>query len=176
MNKTLSASPMTRRAFLVSCSALSCVACGWETPAAPTRDQLLAQAPVRITDPQNSAVLLTPDILVRGTFAPSTLTDDIWLIVWPAEAGGKGYHQSPNAAVGEPCVVDRQNQRWSVPTGLGGPPQAYEISVHTADAAASRAMRDFLIEWARTGIFVGLSREQLPVGLVERHRIAITRR
>ena len=85
---------------LLCCAVLASTTCAWETPTAPTVDQLLAQTTVLITEPTDGAVLNTADLIVRGTYAPSSLTDDIWVFVWPAEAAGKGYHQSTNAGIG----------------------------------------------------------------------------
>lgn len=160
-------------AAVASWSALPSIGCSWETPAAPTVEDLLAQVVVRITEPANGALLPSSDITVRGTYTPAGLRDDIWVFVWPEMAGRTGYHQSPNAAVGDPSTVDRPNQRWSCPTGLGGPAQSYELSAHIANESASTALRNYLIIWTMQGFFPGLTPEQLPPGLIEKHRITI---
>jgi hypothetical protein len=165
---------MMRRSLLVACLALVTAGC-WESPLAPTVEDLLAQVVVQITEPANGAVLNSSDIVVRGTYSPAGLRDDIWLFVVPEQAGGTYYHQSPNAAAGDPATVDRVNQRWSVPTGLGGPPQSYQLVVYIANEAASLALRNFLITWTQQQFFPGLSPQQLPAGLIEKHRITVRR-
>lgn len=132
---------------------------------------------VRIVDPADGARPTASGIVVRGTYSPQTLVDarTIWVLVWPAQADGKAYPQSPNAGVGEPATVIRASQTWSVPAGLGGPPQSYRISVHTADADASRVLGGILRDWTARNEFPGLRPEQLPSGLEERHSILVTR-
>lgn len=165
-----------REALAAGTSALIGATCNnWETPTAPTVDQLVAQVTLQITEPANNSILLSPDIVVSGTYAPADFTDPVWVLVWPELAGNKGYPQSGNAGIGEPAIVDRSSQRWSVGTGLGGPPQFYDISVHFADPAASRRLSDILIEWTRANFFPGLAPNELPFGLHERHRIRIRR-
>jgi hypothetical protein len=161
-----------RASALAVIAALAAAGC-WETPTAPSVDDLLAQVVVQITFPANGAVLTTPDLTIAGTYSPAGLRDDIWVLIWPEFAPGVAYAQSPNAAAGEPATVDRVNQRWSVPAGLGGPAQSYEISVHIASEAASQVLSRDLVNAVAANFFPGILRQALPAGLIEKQRITI---
>lgn len=132
-------------------------------------------ASIAITSHRNGDVVNASTITVFGSYAPQTLVDDrqIWVLVWPEQAGGKAYPQSPNAGGGDPATLNRAAQTWSTPVSLGGPPQTYRLSVHTADAEASRFLHDTIITWTRNGDYAGLFPDQLPTGLVEFANITI---
>ena len=130
---------------------------------------------LRITAPVDGAGLAQREIVIRGRYSPPSLPNDrdIWIVVWPELAGGKGYPQSSNAALGDPALIIGASQAWSVPVTLGGPPQSYRISAHTSDRTTSSVLRDYLIMWARDGHFPGLLPHEIPTGLEERASITI---
>ena len=123
-----------------------------------------------ISTPANNA-LVKDNGLASGTFE-SSITDDIWVFVWPAQAPGKGWPQSPNAADGAPAALDKQRSQWATPVGFGGPPQSYEIAVYTATKATSARIGKLLKKWAKTNNYPGMTLNQLD-GLEERHRITV---
>ena len=129
----------------------------------------------RITDPSNEGVVTSAGITVRGTYSEG-LGDNVWVFVWPEQAPDRGWPQSSNPAAGLPAEKTAGRPEWSVSVFLGGPPQRYGVSVHTADAAASSRLSALLMDWTRTGNSAGLGVGELPTGLNEQQRISITRR
>jgi hypothetical protein len=129
-------------------------------------------AAVRITVPADGAVT-SANFTARGTYTQG-LAENIWVLVWPAEAPGRGWPQSPNAAAGAPAVKVSATE-WSVPVTLGGPPQSYVLRAYTADANASSRLGAILADWVRRNDYPGLIEAELPAGLVEQHRITIRR-
>ena len=160
-----------RLGILLVISALS-MSCGrdFNNPLDPT-GQSTPLGVVRITDPSNGASV-TADLTIRGTYS-AEVVDDIWAFVWPAEAPGRGWPQTDDASVGRPGI--KVNGAWSTRAGLGGPPQRYDLVVYTATPSASGFLRETLIAWSRTGDFQGIVVAGLPQGLVERHRITVTK-
>lgn len=128
-----------------------------------------------IVDPVAGFVSPTPDLTVRGTYAAG-LNDSIWVLVFPEQANGLGYPQSPNAAAGLPSTKDPTRSTWSVPITLGGPAQAYDVRVYYADASASSFLTSTLIRWVVQNTFPGLSPSELPQGLHEQQKITIRKR
>jgi hypothetical protein len=135
-----------------------------------TGSDALPRGGVAITYPIDNA-LVENDALVRGTVAAS-ITNDIWVFVWPKRAPGMGWPQSPNAAEGAPAVRDKEKNEWATPVGFGGPAQSYEIAVYTANKTASIRVGNVLKRWAKDKEYPGMTSNQLE-GLVERHRITV---
>ena len=126
-----------------------------------------------IKSPADKAVVLD-QALVTGT-VDATVKEDIWVVVWPKLAPGKGWPQSPNAAEGAPAVRDTEKNAWSVPVAFGGPAQSYEIAVYTATKAASAQIGKALKQWAKADKYPGLTSAQLGK-LTERSRITVSKR
>ena len=167
-----------KHAIICVCLALSWLACDGEDPQPPTGPDPIAPPSARITEPRNGATVNAPVVAASGTFMPPGLGDsrEIWVLVWPELAGGKAFPQSPNSSRGDAAILDRANHTWSLPISLGGPNQRYRVSVHTADLGASRALRDGLIDAARTAMFPGLFPDQLPQnGFVEHDSVTIVK-
>lgn len=110
---------------------------------------------------------------VSGTYAKE-IQEDIWVLVWPELAPGKGWPQSPDAKKGKPAR--KKDDKWEVPCYFGGDPQKYGIVVYTATPSASTFISDTLKEWAEDNDFPGLFEDELPEGLVEQHRITVTKK
>ena len=143
----------------------------------PLHSIRVTRAPLAIiTEPGAGFASATPNLVVRGSYAAGT-NDNIWVLVFPDQANGLAYPQSPNAAAGLPATKDPTRLTWSVPISLGGPPQTYDIRVFTTDAFASNALSQTLIRWVAQNFFPGLSPAELPPsGLFEQHKITISKR
>ncbi len=133
------------------------------------------QPGIQITEPADKATIEQAMVSVSGT-CPEDLLQDIWVIVWPEQALGKCWPQSEQPQIGQPAV--KNNGRWSVVCGLGGPNQKYEIAVYTATPNASAFIGKKLREWSSNGEFKGLSVTELPppTELKEFQRIHITKK
>ncbi len=124
-----------------------------------------------ISEPADGQVVNGSQVMVRGQYAAG-LTEDVWVFVWPSLAPGRGWPQVTDST-GRPAM--KENERWWVQAGLGGPPQEYDIVAYTTSAAASSAIRDTFLAWARADDYPGMLRESLPVGLREEARVRISR-
>jgi hypothetical protein len=127
--------------------------------------------PAVIRTPSNKGVV-SNSILVSGT-SDGSAAGDIWVLVWPELAPGRGWPQSPDAASGSPAVLKRETGEWSTVASFGGRPQSYDIAVYTASRAASRQLSNLLRLWARRGDYPGMTLNQIPTGLIEQHRITV---
>lgn len=111
---------------------------------------------------------MPPTLLVTGTFAPTTLAEDIWLLVYAQN--GKWYPQST-----EPCLglhAKKGNGAWEVLgtfTGVSG--EALDIVVVVADARANRYLADTQEQSCRAANYPGFATIQLPLGLDEKARV-----
>ena len=110
---------------------------------------------------------------VSGT-CDESVQDDIWVFVWPEKAPGRGWPQSDDGAAGRSAL--KKGGEWSTLCHFGGPPQSYEIAVYTADAKATAFIAEKLVKWTETGRHEGIMDVYLPAGLVERHRVRVTKR
>jgi hypothetical protein len=122
---------------------------------------------VIITSPKNSANVGN-GCLVSGDY--HNVDQDIWVVIWP-ENDIKGWPQSPSSIKKMPAK--KENYKWSVYCSFGGPGQSYEVVVYTATPEASKFIGDKIHEWAINNDYVGLFKEELPVGLAERGRITV---
>ncbi len=163
-----------RSSLTVSLISLLCAAagCGGDPLTNPLDPQSPSYVAVAITSPREGELLNVADPDVVGT-CPASLAEDIWVFVWPEQAPGMGWPQSAEGLGIKP--TNRDGERWWVRVGLGGPPQRYGISAHTATREASAYLRAEMAEWSRTGVFPGLPANGLPTGLVERHRVSVIR-
>jgi hypothetical protein len=59
--------------------------------------------------------------------------------------------------------------------GYGGPNQWYFVTLVEADEAATRVLSALLQKWAAQGSYPGIPGIMRPTGLVERHRIRVTK-
>jgi hypothetical protein len=134
--------------------------------------QASPRPPVTITKPADNADVESGG-LASGTFDAS-IKDDIWVFIWPGQAPGRGWPQTPNAADGAPAVVNKQKREWNTPVTFGGPPQSYEVAVYTASKAASARISKLLKQWAKANDYPGMTLNQLD-GLVEHQRIRVQR-
>lgn len=107
---------------------------------------------------------------VEGTYG-ADVDEDIWVIVWPAEAPDRGWPQSDNAAAGAPAT--KSTGTWRVTSSFGGIPQNYDIAVYTATSAASNYLGGLLKQWYRMDNYPGMLRSALPNGLAEEQRIRV---
>jgi hypothetical protein len=128
---------------------------------------------VTLEAPKTGAVVSGSEVTVSGRYT-ADVKDDIWVIVWPEKAPGKGWPQTLDAARGVPAAKEPGGQ-WLVGCTLGGPPQSYEIRVYTATRQASARLAKLLEQWARKKDYPGLLTPDLPPGLTERARITIRR-
>lgn len=133
----------------------------------------VAENRVTIEAPLANASVAGPALTVGGRYCAG-VKDDLWVFVWPEQAPGKGWPQSPDADRGLPAAKDPRGT-WLVGVNLGGPPQSYDITVHTASLQASRELGRALVAWARDGHYPGISASDLPAGLTERGRVTIRR-
>ncbi|MCL4295855.1 MAG: hypothetical protein KJ077_09020 [Anaerolineae bacterium] len=107
-----------------------------------------------------------------GEYAPK-VTDDIWVLVGPS--GEKLWPQSPNACSESAFKLDG---RWEVRIGLGGPNELgrlFDITVTTANHEASAFFSQTLQTWCLNNEYPGLSKNELPAGLIEHKRITVRR-
>jgi hypothetical protein len=128
-----------------------------------------AAALVSIASPADKSVVKEAAV-VSGSVDRS-VGDDIWVFVWPEQAPGKGWPQSPDASKGAPAFNDRAG-KWSTPVGFGGPAQSYDIAVYTAPKKISKWLGAKLKAWAQKNDYPGMTLNDLT-GLVERHRIRV---
>jgi hypothetical protein len=112
---------------------------------------------------------------MKGTFAPATLADDIWPIIFPSLADGRGWPQPSNASEGTPAIKNVTDGTWAVPTSYGGPAQEFSVEIFTASATASATLKALVRTWASTGRYVGIARADLPPGLTLRARLTVRR-
>jgi hypothetical protein len=107
---------------------------------------------------------------VSGSYDPS-ISDDIWVIVWPEKAPGKGWPQTDDGKQGLPCA--KRDGKWTVHCFFGGPPQRYRIAVYTATPAASNIISTELRSWYMKNDYMGITRANLPQGLKEQGEIKV---
>jgi hypothetical protein len=107
---------------------------------------------------------------VSGSYDPS-ITNDIWVFVWPEKAPSKGWPQSDNSEQGLPCA--RLDGKWTVHCYFGGPPQSYRIVIYTATPAASSIIASNLRDWHKIKDYKGISRANLPLGLKVQKEITV---
>jgi hypothetical protein len=122
------------------------VGCGDDGPGMPTTPtpvQVPQQAvTAAFTDPAPGAVLSSPSVLLKGTYGPATLTEEIFPIVFPEKAGGDhGWPQPSSAADGTPARKDSASLTWSVVGNFGGPAQTYNIELYTAPWRENRSRK-----------------------------------
>lgn len=122
---------------------------------------------VTIIQPRNNSSI-SEETEVIGTYSDE-ISEDIWVIVWPEKAHGKGWPQSNNAAEGIPAL--KNNGRWLVNCFFGGPPQRYDIAIYTSTHSASLFLGDKLKEWYKNNDYRGIS--NLPDDLLEQRRIQV---
>lgn len=127
---------------------------------------------VSLSAPQNDLATTKGRVECSGTY-PADLTDDIWVFVAPENVKGTVYPQSDKATKGLPA--QKTNKKWRVMCYLGGEPQQYELILYTATPDASQALGTLLRAWSESNKFEGIATESLPVGLVERDRIRVTK-
>lgn len=128
-----------------------------------------ATAGITITQPPENG-MVAGEAEVAGSYGPS-ISEDIWVIVWPEKSPGKGWPQSDDAARGLPCA--KQDGRWIVHCVFGGPSQKYKIAAYTATPAASNSISTDLRKWYKEMKYAGISRASLPRGLKEQCVIVV---
>jgi len=144
---------------------------GHETKITVLTESNVQEGDIIITQPHNRDSV-PGEIEVSGTYSEE-IKGDIWLIVWPEKARGKGWPQSDDAESGAPAL--KKNGRWSVYCYFGGPPQRYEIVVYTSTHSASLFLGSKLREWYKNNDYKGISAVNLPNGLFERQRILVVK-
>lgn len=122
---------------------------------------------ITIIQPRNNTAVSESEEII-GTYSDG-IKGDIWIIVWPEKAPGKGWPQSNDAAEGISALKD--NGRWLVNCFFGGPPQRYDIAIYTSTHSASLFLKDKLKKWYKYNDYKGIS--TLPSGLLERERIQV---
>jgi len=128
-----------------------------------------AGAGIVITQPANND-MVAGEADVSGSYDPS-ISDDIWVIVWPETAPGRGWPQTDDGREGLPCT--KRDGRWTVHCFFGGPAQSYRVVVYTATPYASQFIASNLRAWFRKNDFMGISRASLPQGLKEHGEIKV---
>ena len=137
----------------------------------PPRDAA-ASSLVEISEPKHNSTGPNESIRAKGTYA-AKVTDDVWVLVWPADTPDTGYPQSDNAREGQPA--SKRDGEWHVRCGLLGPPQNFDIAVYTASKGASAELGKLFREWTTEKHYPGLKQADLPKGLTEQHRITFTK-
>jgi hypothetical protein len=128
---------------------------------------------LKITNPLNGSNV-SDQGLISGTYDKS-ITEDIWVVIWPENAPGKGWPITDDAFQGLPSK--KENGTWTNTNAqYGGPVQGYKIVVYSASPEASTFLSNKLREWNRSGNFAGLWRSQFPAGLVASDSIRVTKR
>ncbi len=135
----------------------------------PASSSIPAGAAIAVTQPADND-MVAGECDVSGSYDPS-LADDIWVIVWPEKAPGRGWPQTDDAAQPLPCA--KRDGRWTVHCIFGGPPQNYRIAVYTASPAASDFISANLRKWYKKNDYMGISRANLPQGLKEQKSIKV---
>ena len=120
-----------------------------------------------------AGAVVTDEGDVSGTYNMS-ITDDIWVFIWPEQASRRGWPQSDDSEQGLPC--EKQNGKWIVHCGYGGPPQSYDIVVYTASTAASNFISMTLQRWVKQKDYPGILQTRLPQGLKERMKVTVRKR
>jgi hypothetical protein len=138
-------------------------------PTSLNKDDLNSNTGVTILQPENGAVITTEGDAL-GTY-DSSITEDIWVFVWPEKAPGKGWPQSDDASQGLSC--SKQNGAWSVHCYYGGPAQSYEVAVYTASESASKIIAANLKSWFSMNDYKGILKANMPNGLQEHMRIKV---
>jgi hypothetical protein len=128
-----------------------------------------SSAGIVISQPANGAIV-PGEADASGKYDPS-ITDDIWVFVWPEEAPMMGWPQSDDAEHGLPCA--KRDGKWTVHCYFGGPLQSYRIVVYTATPSASNFIASNLRRWYKINDYKGISRTNLPQGLKEQQEITV---
>lgn len=147
-----------------------------ETKSEETKSEETTPSPrkiVLIAQPRNADPISGGGEEVSGTYSDQ-INEDIWVIVWPEKAPGRGWPQSNDAAGGAPA--QKKDGRWSVYCYFGGPPQNYDIAVYTATRSASQVLGDKLKEWYGNNDYKGILSANLPDGLIEKYRVQVSKR
>ena len=133
-----------------------------ETKPAGLAKSNVQQGNVMITQPRNGNSV-PGEIEISGTHSKE-INDDIWVIIWPEKACGKGWPQSNDAESGSPAL--KKNGQWFVYCYFGGPPKKYEIAVYTATDSASLFLGSNLKECYKKNDYKGIYAMNLPIGLI----------
>jgi SAM-dependent methyltransferase len=125
---------------------------------------------VTITNPKNSSVV-GDDVTLLGRYA-ATISDDIWVIIWPEKTLGLGWPQYGDPLLG--TSVNKKDGLWSVNAHFGDPPQNYEIAVYTSSQTASSFLQQQYKQESNQGKeYPGIFLTKLPDGLIEQDRIIV---
>jgi hypothetical protein len=131
----------------------------------------LAPGKGSIDTPSDGSVVHDDFVRVTGHVEPS-VSGDLWVVLYPERAPGRGWVQSSDVSRGAPAV--RVGDRFRVGAFLGGPPQSYDVVLYSASPEASHVFAGYLQEAAAKDRHVGLSTVDMPKGLVELSRVTIT--
>lgn len=125
---------------------------------------------VTITNPTNGSVV-GDNVTLLGRYS-ATISDDIWIIIWPEKSSGSGWPQYGNPQVGTP--VNKNNGQWQVNAHFGDPPQNFEIAVYTSTPTASTFLQQQYKQESNQGKeYPGIRLTELPDGLIEQNRIIV---
>ena len=132
---------------------------------------------VNIIYPRNGDII-EDEMIVEGMYS-SDVVDDIWVIIWPEKACGRGWPQFEDLELSIPSVIDNGN--WSVYCYFGGPSQGYDLAVYTAPTNVSDSLKNLYRKIHNKNfttldfhqIYKGFSIPDIPEGLAARSNIFV---
>lgn len=126
-------------------------------------------ASVKITSPTYNDIVMinknqhqsAQEIIVQGTYKYTA--DDLWIVVYPKGAYGKGWPQSR---------AKKNDGNWTAKAYVEIP-DTYSIVVYTATPDASRFLTSFVAKCSLNNSYPGLPKNSMPPGLVEKSKVLV---